>query len=244
MFTLITTYFNNFNYLEKFIERHSTAKDYNIIIIDDCSQEHPAFDILKNTNIKNMKLFRVLDSLGFNSHGCRNLAMQRTTTEWNMLCDIDYDIQGIGGINEAIPDLVPSQPCFLPVVTFETKQKDRQSINDFLVTKDTYWKAGGYDIEFTGMHYGDRIFISRMTHGDNNQVLVDNCWLVEMETQKAKLREIKSKDLIERIDKKERIMFFSTAMKRLVNDTSNFVHSRWKHGIMCDPVPFRWEQQI
>jgi len=244
VFTLITTYYNNSHYLEKFIERHGTAEDYNIIIVDDCSQECPAFDILKNANVTNMKLFRVLDSLGFNSHGCRNLAMQRTTTEWNMLCDIDYDIVGANVINDTIHELDPSLPCFLPVVTFETKQKDRQSINDFIVTKDTYWKAGGYDTEFTGMHFGDRVFISRMMRGAADQVLIDDCWVIEMESQLASRIEIESNELIERFDKKEGKMFFSTAMKRLVDETAYLVHSRWKHEIMCDPVPFRWEQQI
>lgn len=244
MFTFITTYYDNSFYLEKFIERHRTARDYKIIIVDDCSQKYPAYDILKDANVTNINLFRVLDRVGFNSHGCRNLAMQQTTTEWNLLCDIDYDAIGVSIINEAIPDLDPTQPCFLPVVTFETKKKDCQSINDFLVTKNTYWKAGGYDTEFTGMHFGDRIFISRMTRGACEQVLFEECWLEEMESQIAHRVQIESNDLIEEFDKKEGKMIYSTAMKRLVDRTTQLVHSRWKHNIMCDPVPFRWEQQI
>ena len=35
-------------------------------------------------------------------------------------------------------------------------------MNSFLIHKDWYWEAGGYDESFTGHHHGDREFIERI----------------------------------------------------------------------------------
>ena len=37
----------------------------------------------------NLKGYRVKQDIGFNNHGCRNLAMLKSETHWNWLIDID-----------------------------------------------------------------------------------------------------------------------------------------------------------
>ena len=41
----------------------------------------------------NLRAYEATEDVGFNNHGCRNLMMMESETHWNMLMDIDYDLQ-------------------------------------------------------------------------------------------------------------------------------------------------------
>ena len=92
MFNIIHTYYNEESFLIKRLEKYSYCEDYynKIIIIDDASIK-PAEPIIKDYNL-NIDLYNVLYDIGFNSHGCRNLGMDKTDCEWNLLIDIDWEI--------------------------------------------------------------------------------------------------------------------------------------------------------
>lgn len=167
MLTYITTCYNDFQYLDQLEETMEYCKDERLkmIIVDDCSDE-PIDQIVRAWDDPRVSLYRITDDLGFNSHGARNLAMKETTTEWNVLIDIDYRLIGVDTLLEMLDnkELEPSIPHFFPVSHSYDGEKDpsRTSINDFLVTSNLFWKAKGYDPEYYGIHYGDREFINRM----------------------------------------------------------------------------------
>ena len=83
--TIGTTYYNNPELLGLFIKTHIDHFD-EIIIVDDGSPD-PAENHIKNK--EKIKLYRVPIDYGFNSHGCRNLIMKETTTDWTVLMDTD-----------------------------------------------------------------------------------------------------------------------------------------------------------
>ena len=87
MLTIGTTYYNNPEYLFKFIEKNISYVQ-EMIIVDDGSS-----DIITNYIRPNYKLrlFRVKKDYGFNSHGCRNLIMSQTKNDWVILLDIDRE---------------------------------------------------------------------------------------------------------------------------------------------------------
>lgn len=86
--TIITTYYNNkqnmFDFLVDFM---SLPERFSLIIVDDGSQQFPITDVLKmfGNDLERCKVYRVPIDLGFNSHGCRNLGMTLSETEWNLL---------------------------------------------------------------------------------------------------------------------------------------------------------------
>jgi hypothetical protein len=248
MFTLITTYYDNPKLLESFVRDNTGVP---VIVVDDGSPTIPALSVLKSMEAKNVTLFRVSEDLGFNSHGCRNLAMQQSRTEWNMLVDIDYKIHNMGRVSDDLLDIDPTTPWFFPVIEFNGSAVTRVSINDFVVTRDTYWKAGGYDTEFTGMHQGDRMFIKRMLgdmdpRGVNPLILTGGCMLEEMRSAKMALVRVEewgdvAKEVVDHVAGTFR---YSPGIARLVDTTTREIRDRWLRGVPSDPVPFKWEQQV
>tara|TARA_B100001093_G_scaffold519834_1_gene610818 strand:- start:8268 stop:8987 length:720 start_codon:yes stop_codon:yes gene_type:complete len=156
MFNIIHTYYNEENFLRKQLEKYKKCNNYfnKIIIVDDASRKKAA-PIVDEYNIS-IDLYRVLHDIGFNSHGCRNLAMDKTDSDWNLLIDIDWDIDidTISKISKCIEDdsLNPNN-----VYTF-ISPSGGEAINTLLIHRDTYWKATGYDEELTNMHTGDDLF--------------------------------------------------------------------------------------
>ena len=67
--------------------------------INDAFNDEGLFEEILN-NYKGMfkfKAYNILQDIGFNNHGCRNLAMLQSETHWNLLTDIDvyFDVETI-----------------------------------------------------------------------------------------------------------------------------------------------------
>ncbi|WP_339610561.1 glycosyltransferase, partial [uncultured Planktosalinus sp.] len=83
MNTLVTTYYENPELFEIFIENNFN-QDYfsNLIVVDDASSKYPAKDILQHYDTSNISLFVLTEDVGFNGHAARNLAAYQTKTKW------------------------------------------------------------------------------------------------------------------------------------------------------------------
>jgi len=164
-FTIGYTYYNEPELLQ---QQLNLWKHYphqvEIILVDDGSKEFPAYDIVKDFDYPNFQLWRVDEDLGFNSHGCRNLIADIASCDNILFSDIDCHFS-------------PETIAFLKRVTFNPERLYYFSFyssasfkyypwpghpNVFIVNKDKFWEAGGYDESFTGWHHGDREFIERL----------------------------------------------------------------------------------
>ena len=140
----------------------------DIFLVDDGSEQIPALDILKDWDLPDygpsLQLWKVTENLGFNSHGCRNLIAKYALTDTIAFFDIDMQIatETAGRLMTKVynPRSFYQHDCWL---------KHKQEIltypghmNSFIINKDLYWEAGGYDESFTGHHWGDRVFIERI----------------------------------------------------------------------------------
>ena len=171
MLTLNITYYNEPHFLEwwykttkDIIENHSL----NVVlqICDDGSQRIPATHFFeKNEPTSYIKLFRVKEDIGFNSHGARNLLMKNTETQWNILSDIDrrYPIDTIKKIYFRAERNALKKGNFYKFQHIKQKKVKKEiSLNDFIIRKDDFWLSGGYDEEFVNIHWGDRIFFESL----------------------------------------------------------------------------------
>jgi hypothetical protein len=168
--TIGYTYYNDTEQLEHLLE---VWKDWpslvDIFLVDDGSQIFPAQDILHNWNKPDygpsFQLWRVPRDIGFNSHGCRNLIAKYASTDAIAFLDIDMEVstETIGRLMTKIyhPRSFYQHDCWI---------KNKQELlpypghlNSFVINKDLFWEAGGYDESFTGHHFGDREFIERVT---------------------------------------------------------------------------------
>lgn len=163
--TYVTTYYNEPKLLYKLLDSFDTNTFSKIIIVDDGSLESPAEPVAAIFSDLPISLYRVKEDLGFNSHGARNLAMKHVDTEWALLTDIDmfYD-EGI------CRDLRTVVQAAFPRQYFNFWVNSKQDFigrcelthNDFCIRPEDFWISGGYDEEFVGLHFGDRLFTDRL----------------------------------------------------------------------------------
>jgi glycosyltransferase involved in cell wall biosynthesis len=199
MITLVTTYYNEPDHLQKYVEaskyfiRNSLIK--RLIVVDDGSQKIPAKDVLVKED--NISLFVVDEDLGFNSHGARNLAAKHVETDWIFFADIDVEIppNTLKDLVENIfrtsvydsrnnkskmAEYINEEPCefilrreFLDNVyySFITGKRKKQSVNVFCIKQKDFWKSGGYDEEYVGMHHGDTRLFEKINSYMNMKIL-------------------------------------------------------------------------
>jgi len=91
--------------------------------------------------------------------------MKQTETEWNLLSDIDrrYPDATLIALTKA------DQGIFERGKYFAFKEKIRSSddgfsVNEYIIHKDDFWLSGGYDEEFTNIHWGDRLFLQSLDY--------------------------------------------------------------------------------
>lgn len=158
MITLVTTYYNEPEHLDALLKSINQLHFEELIIVDDGSEEYPAYDIAKKYPNVPLKLFKVKEDIGFNSHGARNLAMKHVETDWALLTDIDRaSFNNLSIILKRYIDSSKGDEYF----NWATN-KGHYTVNDFCIRVEDFWISGGYDEEFSGRHYGDRLFINRL----------------------------------------------------------------------------------
>lgn len=168
--TLGTTYYNCPNLLINFLEHHRKYFD-EIIVVDDGSSDPAEKHIQDRTNIK---LYRIPIDYGFNSHGCRNLIMKETTTDWTVLFDVDrLIVDPKFAIDTIKTKRLRDNTLYLFEMFSDYNRPEtvHPSVNEFLIHKNHFWKAGGYDEEFIGMRTGDREYREQLKHFGKEQLL-------------------------------------------------------------------------
>lgn len=252
MLTYITTYYNEQQYLPHLQQLLAECSDprFRMIIVDDYSDQSIE-TVVRGWNDDRVSLFRVTEDKGFNSHGARNLAMQHTTTEWNVLIDIDYKLVDVDNLIQQLDnnELETDAPHFFGVVhKYSGKTHiERASINDFLVTKTLFWKVKGYDPEFIGLHAGDRRFIDRLQSVRTDQInsLLLGTHLEALRSPFVKVRvDPKLPEGKEYYSDDHLTLFVAPTSPLEVNRADQRCDTRHAAGIDTNPTPFTWEQLI
>jgi len=174
--TLGTTYYNSPDELKLFIFNHIEHVD-ELIIVDDGSQIYPAIEFIESN--PKLKLYVVEKDYGFNSHGCRNLIMKESSNDWVILLDIDRKfIDPELNINAIRCTKLKSDVLYRFVAMgykHNVIQIDtiHESVNDYLVNKNHFFKAGGYDEELIGYRTGDREYFEQLKHFGKEHTMHD-----------------------------------------------------------------------
>lgn len=249
MLTYITTYYNNPELLERALDVMFECPDdrFKMIVVDDASSVSPE-EMIRSLNDDRISLFRITKDIGFNSHGGRNLAMLQSTTEWNLLIDIDYKIHGINKLFQHVCEDLYEVDCphfFAVSHPFDGRHTPfRASINDFLVTKKVFWDAGGYDPEFFGFHHGDRALLTRMM-GQQHNSLIHEAALEALRSPFATTRLSDDLgDVPEKYSDDRTILYINKQHYNKIHDQIKAYEYRWNNNIKTNPVPFDWEQII
>lgn len=164
--TLGTTYYNNPDYLLRFVKRNIDYVD-ELIVVDDGS-ELPITNYLSPS--KTLRIFMVTKDYGFNSHGCRNLIMSKTKSKWNILMDVDREFVFVDTAYSEIRRKLKENNIY-HFMAHSGMKDSHISVNDYLIDKDLFFKAGGYDEELIGHRDGDRQFQAQLSHFGGKKIL-------------------------------------------------------------------------
>lgn len=166
--TLITTYFNQEEWLESLIAYWNQyykkfVNDIDIIIVDDYSSA-PAFPIVKKKYLyDNISVIRVTKDLKFNVGGARNVGVHESKTDNVLLVDLDTLV-----CSDLITEIFSwkyTENTFyyrffneVAKIDMNTNSRYQKSSNSLYVKKDIYVTVGGYPKQLNGYYgYEDHI---------------------------------------------------------------------------------------
>lgn len=129
----------------------------SFLVIDDHSDEPLTVD----KGPLDLRLLRVDDDIAWNMPGCRNLAATVAETPWMLYFDVDNVVSeaSLRKIVNALPGLDTNRLHVFRRV--EGGVDVEPHINSFLITRQGFFRAGGYDEDFSG-HYGFEDVLFRM----------------------------------------------------------------------------------
>ena len=182
--TISLTYYGQVDKLvhhcNMFAEMSDVLKSHvTVQFINDAYDDQGIFDdILEAYKSRfNLKGYVVKQDIGFNNHGCRNLAMLESKTHWNWLIDIDaFPTEHL--VQSIVDTELRDDRLYVFRVHFDhTDNPDDYELFDpkkilkviahpniWLITKPCFWSTGGYDMEFAGMRHGDKEFFLALDH--------------------------------------------------------------------------------
>lgn len=132
-----------------------------VIVVDDGSPEHPA------QLYPGIRLFRVAVDVRWNQDACRNIAVHEARTPWVILTDMDHLVTAPLLRTAIFGDLDPSNAYTFRRVSEPHLEPYKPHPNSYLMTKELYDAAGGYDERFAGLYGTDGMFKNRVTVAAN-----------------------------------------------------------------------------
>ena len=150
-----------------FVDRNINYVD-EMIIVDDGSSDQAITHMPYHEKIK---LYRIKKDYGFNSHGCRNLIMKETSNQYTILMDIDRIFLYPEIAYDILKNKKLNTNTLYRFVAHANMTEAHQSVNDFLISKEHFFSAGGYDEEIIGERWGDREYFKQLLHFGKEELL-------------------------------------------------------------------------
>jgi glycosyltransferase involved in cell wall biosynthesis len=175
MLSLIMPFYLNRSMLElqlaEWTRWSATAKaQIEIIIVDDGSPD-PAVDVPRSSGLPELSIYRVTEDRPWHQHAARNLGAHVARAPWLLLTDMDHVLTAAAAdaLLSRLRKLEASTAYFLHRVEADTGEptlgrdrKPKPHPNSFVMTRDLYWRVGGYDEDFCGLYGTDGLFKARL----------------------------------------------------------------------------------
>ena len=152
----------------------------NIILIDDGSRYKASF-IIKKADIKaNIKVYRVLKDKKWNQTGARNLGFKVCDNDFCLATDIDH-LLPTEEVKHFLDTEYKKGNYYKPIRKrpeyTELRPSKKRHTNTFIIHKEDYWEAGGYDEDFAG-HYGSDTAFLNILDSKYNLKLIERPYLL------------------------------------------------------------------
>jgi len=157
-FTLVVPYYENPRFFAKQIGTWLSYPDdlrsrMKIIVVDDGSPNYPAERVLAGKRDDGrIRLFRIDIDVRWNWLAARNIGAYHADEGWIMLTDMDHVLE-----ENTLNTLVNGAFDVDKIYRFSRREFSGKKIhphpNSWFMTRNMYWRVGGYDEALSG-HYG------------------------------------------------------------------------------------------
>jgi len=158
--TLVYAYYENGGMLDRQIKewkKYNAKSKFKVIIVDDGSQNDPAESHLRNVNVGfDIELYRIDVDIPWNQDGARNLAMTHADG-WCLITDMDHMLSANESKKLVKKTVNPNVYYTLQRVKSDGSEYHHHP-NSYVLHRDLYWKAGGYDESYRGYYGSDGVF--------------------------------------------------------------------------------------
>jgi len=141
-------------------------KKLEIIVVDDCSALNPIIPAHVHTETLRceMRVYRIKKKVPWNWLEARNIGAKKARGDWLLLTDMDHVVTP--GVLRALLSILHKLKKDMVYQFYRVVAPDMVTYkyhNDsFLVTKDLFWRAGGYDEDYAGEYGTSGMFRRRL----------------------------------------------------------------------------------
>jgi len=189
MITLCIPYYESPKMLAKQVEywnyyEDSVAERFEIVVVDDGSPRNPAEDVLRGVSCKiAMRLYRIQQNIPWNVEGALNLAIHNARTEWIYSLAVDHVLPGTSAAILLNKELCPK--LYYRALRHDVNERGipvhepRKGLgNLFLMTKELFDRAGGYNEYFAGYYGGAGNAFKRHLNSVAKEGTLNDVWLL------------------------------------------------------------------
>ncbi len=175
--TVILPYYENPQFLRQQVGWWHTyprdlAQRLSAIIVDDGSPVDPAAQAMPPVQPFPMRLFRIREDRRWNWLAARNIGMYRASDGWCLLTDMDHVIP-----ETTAQAVISGQHDENVIYGFSRLEHDGAKIaphpNSWLMTREMFWRVGGYDEALSGLYGTDGDWRRRCLHVAPMHILTD-----------------------------------------------------------------------
>lgn len=148
-----------------------------IVLVDDCSPE-PAIAVPRPDRLPPLSIYRVTEDRPWHQHAARNLGAHVAAGPWLLLTDMDHMLPEssaasllkrirMGSLDETTTYMLDRVEADTGAPTLGRDGTPKPHPNSFVLTREHFWRIGGYDEDYCGVYGTDGLFRSRAFKGGN-----------------------------------------------------------------------------
>ena len=185
--TITYPYYDNPGMLFRQHESWSRFPEYlrkrvEIILVDDASPLYPAHKHLPKQRNYELSVYRIMKNVPWNQVAARNLGVKMARHDWVFMTDIDHVLtnEGLVELFRWLDGQGLKDDLYYTVGRINVDASPyKLHPNTYLMHQRLYWKAGGYDEEFSGKVYAsDGMFKKRLKLAAFDSVHLDGVIVV------------------------------------------------------------------
>ncbi|MBZ9659785.1 hypothetical protein LB523_12085 [Mesorhizobium sp. ESP-6-4] len=142
-----------------------------IILVDDGSPVGHAIDVPRPECLPALSIYRVLEDRPWHQHAARNLGAYVAGEGWLLLTDMDHVLAeedaaallkriGLGKLDTGTVYMLNRIEADTGLQTLQNGFA-KPHPNSFVLTREAFWRIGGYDEDFCGVYGTDGLFRAR-----------------------------------------------------------------------------------